>query len=123
MIESTIPMTTPASTPNVSTLMRAAIAHPEVESFHPKNRRIAGMLDHAEHNGVDDHRGSTALGKSENNGARNSIVNTTTRPVTKEDIWPAPDWSLSELAERLVATGSLGPCQTPRDSSLSDGLD
>ena len=49
---------------------------------------------------------STGLGRSENSGARTSSVSRTVTPEVS-DARPvlAPEWSLSELADRLVETG------------------
>ena len=55
---------------------------------------------------------STALGRSENNGARNSRVRMISTPVVSEATGVlAPDVSFSELADRLVETGI--PCTRP----------
>ena len=55
---------------------------------------------------------STAFGRSENSGARNSSVRITSAPVTSDASGVrAPEDSLSELAERLVETGM--PWNTP----------
>ena len=49
---------------------------------------------------------STALGRSENSGARKTSVASTRPPVTSEDSCVrAPADSFSELADRLVDTG------------------
>ena len=54
----------------------------------------------------------TACGSCENNGARKSIVSTTSTPVTSDASGVvAPERSFSELAERLVDTGM--PCTSP----------
>ena len=49
---------------------------------------------------------STGLGRPENSGARNSSVSRTVTPETIEaSPVRAPEWSFSELADRLVETG------------------
>ena len=49
---------------------------------------------------------STGLGRFENSGARNSSVSRTVTPEVREasPVF-APEWSFSELADRLVETG------------------
>ena len=49
---------------------------------------------------------STGLGRSENSGASTSRVSRTVTPeVIDASPVRAPEWSLSELADRLVETG------------------
>ncbi len=55
---------------------------------------------------------STGFGRSENSGASTSRVSRTVNPVVREARPDrAPEWSFSELAERLVVTGM--PWNTP----------
>lgn len=57
----------------------------------------------------------TALGRSENNGARISIVSTTITPVTIDATGVrAPEASFNELADKLVDTGMPWNNPAPR---------
>ena len=62
---------------------------------------------------------STGFGSCENRGARKSRVSRTVTPevIDASPVF-APEWSLSELADRLVETGM--PCRTPEPMLAAD---
>ena len=110
--DSTMPTTTPRSTPTDSTPMTAATAIQKSNRFTRRSRRnsatsiipntTASMMIAAR----------TALGSSEKSGASRISVARTIPPVASEATGVrAPADSFSELAERLVETGM--PWNTP----------
>lgn len=104
--ESPMPMTTPASTPKTSVPRRATTAIQKSTFFTRNSRRISGTSIIPMTTASMINAPSTAFGRFENSGARNSSVSRTVTPDVREasPVF-APERSFSELADRLVETG------------------
>ena len=101
-----IPITTPARTPNTSVPRIAAIAIQKSKRCTRASRRISGTFIIPITTASMIKAASTGFGRSEKTGAKTSRVRSTVTPEIKEaKPVRAPEWSFSELAERLVETG------------------
>ena len=101
-----MPMRTPARTPADSTPMIASAAMTKSKRETRYRRRSSGTSIIPITTASMMSAASTALGRSENSGAKTSSVSTTSAPVMSDASWVrAPADSLRELAERLVETG------------------
>ena len=101
-----MPITTPARTPKTSVPAMAATAIQKSNRWTRASRRISGTFIMPITTASMIRAASTGLGRSENSGASTSRVSSTVTPEVI-DARPvrAPEWSLSELADRLVETG------------------
>ena len=110
--DSTMPTTTPRSTPTDSTPMTAATAIQKSNRFTRRSRRNSAMSIIPNTTASMMIAARTALGSSEKSGASRTRVARTIPPVASEATGVlAPADSFSELAERLVETGM--PWNTP----------
>jgi hypothetical protein len=104
--ESAIPISTPASTPTSSVAMIAAIAIQKSKRFTLARRRISGTSIIPITTASMIKAASTGLGRTEKTGASTRSVSRTVTPeVSEARPVRAPEWSFSELADRLVETG------------------
>ena len=105
-IDSATPIRTPASTPKTRAPSRAATATPKSNRLTRNRRLISGRSIIPMTTASMMIAASTGFGRPEKSGARSSRVSRTANPMVSEaspDL--APEWSLSELADRLVETG------------------
>ncbi len=106
-------MMTPASTPKTRVPTMAATAIQKSNLFTRASRRISGTFIMPMTTASVIRAASTGLGRFEKRGARNSSVSRTVTPdVSEARPVLAPEWSFSELADRLVETGM--PWNSPR---------
>ena len=112
-------MMTPASTPKASVPMIAATAIQKSKRLTRYIRRISGRFIMPITTASMISAPSTGLGSWENNGASTSRVSSTVTPeVIEASPVRAPEWSFSELADRLVDTGI--PWSTPEPMLAAD---
>ena len=104
--DSPMPIITPARTPKISVPAMAATAIQKSNGFTRASRRISGTSIMPITTASMMRAARTGFGRSENSGASTRSVNSTVMPEVM-DASPvrAPEWSLSELADRLVETG------------------
>ena len=104
--DSPIPIITPARTPNTSVPAMAAMAIQKSKRCTLARRRISGRSIMPMTTASMIKAASTGLGSFENSGASTSRVSRTITPeVSEARPVRAPEWSLRELADRLVETG------------------
>ena len=106
MSDSPIPIITPASTPTRSVPMMAVIAIQKSKRCTLARRRISGTSIIPMTTASMINAASTGLGRTEKTGASTRSVSRTVTPeVSEARPVRAPEWSFSELADRLVETG------------------
>lgn len=104
--DSPIPIITPASTPNASVPTMAATAIQKSKRCTLASRRISGRSIMPMTTASMINAARTGLGNCEKIGAKMSRVSKTMMPEIRDARpVPAPEWSLRELADRLVETG------------------
>ena len=104
--ERPIPINTPARTPNTSVPAIAAVAIQKSKRCTLASRRISGRSIMPMTTASMIKAANTGLGSFENSGANTRRVSSTMTPeVNEARPVRAPEWSLRELAERLVDTG------------------